>query len=108
MLDEKKNNYIMSVYKQGLYFGLAVCDISTGDFYTTQIKQSNNFEKLLDEIARYTPAEIVGNELLYETTSEIAKIKERFNCFISHLTEKEFSQNIEKMITKLLMIKKKE
>ena len=97
MLDEKKNNYIMSVFKKGIYFGLAVCDITTGDFYTTQIKQTNNFEKLLDEIARYTPAEIVVNELLYETTSEIAKIKERFNCFISRLTEKEFRQNHEKI-----------
>lgn len=108
MLDEKKNNYIMSVYKQGLYFGLAVCDISTGDFYTTQIKQTNNFEKLLDEIARYTPAEIVGNELLYETTSEITKIKERFNCFISHLTEKEFSQDVEKLKNDYKIINDKE
>ena len=108
MLDEKKNNYIMSVYKQGLYFGLAVCDISTGDFYTTQIKQTNNFEKLLDEIARYTPAEIVGNELLYETTSEITKIKERFNCFISHLTEKEFSQDVEKLKNDYKIVNDKE
>ena len=42
MLDEKKNNYIMSVYKTGIYFGLAVCDISTGDFLATQIKEENN------------------------------------------------------------------
>ena len=50
MLDEKKNNYIMSIYKAGIFFGLAVSDISTGDFFSTQIKQSNNFAKLLDEI----------------------------------------------------------
>ena len=46
MLDEKKNNYIMSIYKNGLFFGMSVCDISTGDFFSTQIKQSNNFAKL--------------------------------------------------------------
>ena len=33
MLDEKKNNYIMSVFKKGIYFGIAICDVSTGDFY---------------------------------------------------------------------------
>ena len=33
LLEEKKNNYIMSVYKDGIYFGIAVCDISTGDFF---------------------------------------------------------------------------
>ena len=60
MLEEKKNNYIMSIIKKGMYYGLAVCDISTGDFFSTEIKLSeNNFEKLLDEYARYTPSEIV-------------------------------------------------
>ena len=47
MLEEKKNNYIMSIVKKGIYYGLGICDISTGDFYATQIKLSeNNFEKL--------------------------------------------------------------
>ncbi len=40
LLDEKKNNYIMSVYKSGIYFGIAVCDVSTGDFRATQIKRN--------------------------------------------------------------------
>ena len=53
MLEEKKNNYIMSIAKKGMYYGIAICDISTGDFYTTQIKlPENNFEKLLDEYER--------------------------------------------------------
>ena len=71
LLDEKKNNYIMSVYKQGLFFGVAVCDISTGEFLATQIKDSNNFAKLLDEIARYYPAEIVVNDTLYASSEEV-------------------------------------
>ena len=32
LLDEKKNNYIMSIYKNGIYYGISVCDLSTGDF----------------------------------------------------------------------------
>ena len=71
MLDEKKNNYIMSIYKAGVYFGISICDISTGDFYASQIKETNNFTKLLDEIARFMPAEIVINELLYNSNEEI-------------------------------------
>lgn len=108
MLDEKKNNYIMSVYKQGIYFGIAVCDVSTGDFYTTQIKENNNFEKLLDEMARYVPSEIVVNELLYETTQEIAKIKERFNCFISRLADDKFSASYESLLKDYTIINEKE
>ena len=73
-LDEKKNNYIMSVFKKGIYFGLAVCDVTTGDFFATQIKDTNNFAKLIDEISKYSPAEIIVNTTLYNTTEEIRKI----------------------------------
>ena len=99
MLDEKKNNYIMSIYKNGLFFGMSVCDISTGDFFTTQIKQSNNFSKLLDEISRYSPAEIIVNNMMYATTEEINKINERFECYISKLEEKEFEESYKELNT---------
>ena len=97
LLEEKKNNYIMSVYKQGVFFGVSVCDISTGDFLATQIKETNNFVKLLDEIARYYPAEIVVNEMLYSCTEEIGKIKDRIECYISNLAEENFSSESEKL-----------
>lgn len=100
LLEEKKNNYIMSIYKQGIFFGVAVCDISTGDFLATQIKETNNFIKLLDEIARYYPAEIVVNEMLYSCRDEIPKIRERIDCYISHLEEKSFSPEAEKLINR--------
>lgn len=101
VLDEKKNNYIMSIYKQGLFFGLAVCDVSTGDFYATQIKEKNNFAKLLDEIARYSPVEIVTNDLMSSTMEEMAKISQRFeNCYISKYEEKYFDIDIEKIKSK--------
>ena len=53
MLEERKNNYIMAIYKAGLYFGIAISDISTGEFYSSSIKENNNFSLLLDEISRY-------------------------------------------------------
>ena len=87
LLEEKKNNYIMSIYKEGIYFGLAVCDISTGDFYSTEIKEENNFAKLIDEISRYNPSEIIVNKMMKESTDEISYIKQRFNCFISEVDE---------------------
>lgn len=97
MLDEKKNNYIMSIYKNGLFFGMSVCDISTGDFFATQIKQSNNFAKLIDEISRYAPAEIVVNDMMFASTEETNKIRERFECYISRLENKEFEDEYEKL-----------
>lgn len=97
LLEEKKNNYIMSIYKQGIFFGIAVCDISTGDFFASQIKETNNFTKLLDEIARYYPAEIVVNQMMYSSSEEIGKIRERIECFVSNIEEDKFEFNIEEM-----------
>ena len=92
LLEEKKNNYIMSIYKEGIYFGVAICDISTGDFYATEIKEDNNFAKLLDEISRYNPSELVINQMLADSTEEVNEIKQRFNTYISKENEEVFSQ----------------
>ena len=100
LLDEKKNNYIMAIYKNGIYFGISICDVSTGDFKATQIKETNNFSMALDEISRYYPAEIVVNELMYATTEEIAKIRERFQIYISKQEEEKFSNNSEELLNK--------
>lgn len=100
LLDEKKNNYIMAIYKNGIYFGISICDVSTGDFKATQIKETNNFSMALDEISRYSPAEIVVNDLMYATTEEIAKIRERFQIYISKQEEEKFSNNSEELLNK--------
>ncbi len=95
ILEEKKNNYIMSVYKEGMFFGIAICDISTGDFYATEIKEDNNFSKLLDEISRYNPSELVINRMMIDSQEEIKEIKNRFDCFIS--LEDKFVQEIKEI-----------
>lgn len=99
LLEEKKNNYIMSIYKNGIYFGVSVCDISTGDFLATQIKETNNFARLMDEISRFSPAEILVNSMMSNCNEEISKIRERFECYITNLEESKFSENIELLLT---------
>ena len=89
LAEEKKNNFIMSIYKEGMYFGLAVCDISTGDFYTTEIKEDNNFNKLIDEISRFTPSEIIVNSMMAKSEDEIKEIQARFNTYISEEKDKD-------------------
>lgn len=95
LLEEKKNNFIMSIFKKGIFFGIAICDISTGDFYASEIKEENNFERLLDEISRYSPSEIIANGMLINCEEEISKIKERFNVYISNESEEKFEENTE-------------
>ena len=93
LLEEKKNNYIMSICKSGIYFGISVCDISTGEFYTCEIKDENNFSLLLDEIARFTPSEIIANSMMFECQEEMDKIRERFQIYMSRFSDKFFSDD---------------
>ena len=94
LLEEKKNNYILSICKSGIYFGISVCDISTGEFYCSEIRGENNFETLLDEIARFSPSEIIANSMMFECQEEMDKIRERFSIYMSRFSDKFFSDEV--------------
>lgn len=83
LLDEKKNNYIMSIFKDGMYYGIAAFDISTGEAYATEIKSDNNFQKLVNEISRFNPSELIVNDYMNDSINEINELKNRFEVFIS-------------------------
>ena len=87
ILEEKKNNYISSIYKVGIHYGLAYSDVSTGEFCTTEIVEGNNFAKLMNELVRFTPAEIVVNPEMFASTSEINTIQEKFKTYITTSTD---------------------
>ena len=108
MLEERKNNYIMSICKAGLYFGIAVSDISTGEFYSTEIKENNNFSLLMDEISRYSPAEIVANKMMNSSNNEILKIKTRFpEVYITSCDESYFSEDVSKVTQNFRLVDSK-
>lgn len=95
MLEERKNNFIMSIFKSGIYYGISVCDISTGEFYSAEIKDNYNFPMLLDEIARYAPSELLINSMMANSKEEISKIKERFeNVYITNFNDKFFISDL--------------
>ena len=97
MLEERKNNFIMSIFKSGIYFGISVCDISTGEFYSAEIKDNQNFPLVLDEIARYMPSELVINSMMSDCQEEMDKIKERFDSYITRFNDKFFTDDAEKI-----------
>ena len=98
LLDEKKNNYIMSVFKKGIYFGLAICDITTGDFYASKIMGENNYASLIDEISKFNPAEIIVNKMLFDSSEEIAGIRKRFGAYITNLQEEAFKEETDSLL----------
>lgn len=60
-LDDDKNNYIMCIYEEKRGYGIAYADVSTGDFLTTSFHSSEE-KKVIDEIAKLNPAEIIVSE----------------------------------------------
>ncbi len=73
MLGDGKNNYIACIYTDGKSTGLSYCDISTG-FFTVTGTDSDDSKKIIDELARISPAEIITNN---EKNNEL--IKKVFN-----------------------------
>jgi DNA mismatch repair protein MutS len=74
-LEEKNNNYIVSLAPAGNTIGLAVADISTGLFQATQFSGDTAFAMLMDELSRLEPAEILiaDNQLQTALALEITQ-----------------------------------
>ena len=91
MLDERRNNYIASIYKIASYIGFAFADVTTGELMCTELSGVSSFATLLDELARINPSEIVVNEALYNLP-ELSAIKQRFSAYISKYEEEVYNR----------------
>lgn len=81
-LDEARNNYIMSIVYTGDKYGIATADVTTGDFFTTEVDQER---KLLDEVSRFSPSEIICNEAFYMSGIDVDDLKNRLSITVSAL-----------------------
>ncbi len=89
-LDASKNNYIMCIVYMDDQYGLAVADVTTGDYFVTELDSAR---KLMDEIAKYAPSEIICNESLYVSGIDLEYLKERLGITIYPLDSWYFDDN---------------
>jgi len=95
VLDERKNNYILSIYSSASGYGIATCDVTTGEFQTTEFSSIQAVAKIMDEIARFSPAEIVCNEAFLN--SPLAReVKSRFHYFLNDIDGRMYDYNTAK------------
>jgi len=59
MLEEGRNNYYACIYGENDSCGLAFCDVSTGEFSATCLTGSNLNEKVIAELSRFSPSELL-------------------------------------------------
>ena len=81
-LDEGKNNYIMCIVYLSDRYGIAIADVTTGDFYVTEVDTDR---KLIDEISKFAPSEIVCNEAFFVSGIDFEELRHRLNIVISSL-----------------------
>ncbi|HBT16106.1 MAG TPA: DNA mismatch repair protein MutS, partial [Firmicutes bacterium] len=96
LLEEKSNNYLMALAVSDDSYGLAVADLSTGDFCVTQIPADPSL--ILDELSHWQPKEILVPE---DQVTELAWIKQRFSIMFTLRSIRDFRwQNAqERLIT---------
>ena len=87
MLDDKKNNYISAIAKEKNTITFSFCDISTGEFKITSFSGVDCDIKLINEMSRVNPSEIIINEDLKNDVSLIKYINKMFDIYISYSSD---------------------
>ena len=89
-MDEGKNNFLMSIaYFQGKT-GISVADVTTGDYYLTEVEDN---KKLLDEINKYAPSEIICNDAFLVSGIDIEDLKGRLGVAVYPLEAHYFDED---------------
>ena len=81
-LDETKNNYIMCIVYMADQYGLSVADVTTGEYLVTELDSQT---KLMDELYKFMPSEIVCNEAFYMSGLDLDDLKNRLHMAIYSL-----------------------
>lgn len=88
-LDEKSNNYLMGIKIDGNKGAIAYVDITTGEFKASELEGEDIIFKLLGEINKIAPKEILLEEKTYDKYyEELKKHNTLSDVNISKITEK--------------------
>ncbi len=95
-LEESRNNYLMCIAYTPVKIGLSVADVTTGDYYLTEVE---DLRKLQDELMKYEPSEIVCNDAFLVSGMDIDDLKGRLHISVNMLEAHFFDdENCRKML----------
>ncbi len=90
-LDESSNNYIISLYFNKGIYGISCCDITTADFLLTE---ATDTKKVIDELYKYNPSEIIYSKSLMESDIELNGIADKLSCALSFIDDSNFEESL--------------
>ena len=83
LLSENRNNYVCAVYSGIDGYGLCFCDISTAKICATSFPDDGNGKQLQNELATFTPREVITNLSSFKLGETASFIKERLGSMLS-------------------------
>lgn len=89
VLDETKNNYLLGIFYTQTGCGISAVDVTTGDYYVTEVDSNR---KILDEINKYSPSEIICNPAFLISGVDIEDLKNRLSICLRDLPEWQFAE----------------
>ncbi len=89
-LEDSRNNYLMCIAYSSERSGISVVDITTGDFYLTEMEENS---KILDEIGKYAPSEIICNEAFFMSGLPIEELRSRQHISINLMDPRYFDDD---------------
>lgn len=88
-LDDKTNNFLMCICYLDNGSGISVADITTGDFYLTEVK---DIKGIVDEVQRYNPHEIICNEAFLMSEFPFKAYKDKNEVSINSIDSHHFDE----------------
>lgn len=85
-LNEKENNFLVSIVFEDGNYGISICDITTGELLVTEIPGSDT-QGLINELARYKPSEVILTDAVFNNKALVGEIEYRFSSMINRAKE---------------------
>lgn len=97
-LNDKENNFLLSIFVKDKYASISYCDISTGELFVSKEFRLEDFKSLYDEVSKVNPKEVLINEkALFDKFKKLG-----YYCVL--VREADF-ENVEENITKYTKIR---
>ena len=102
-LENRENNYLLSIFQNSFGLSLSYCDISTGAIFTIELKGSDDFvaKQSIDQIEKINPSEIIINED-YKLGELSRYLNQNTNIYINYIDNRgQYEKSIETIINHL-------
>ncbi len=90
-MEATKNNFLMCIAYFTGKTGISVADVTTGDYYVTEVEDSR---KLLDEINKYHPSEIICNDAFFVSGMDLEDLRARLSVAVYSLEPQYFDEDL--------------